>query len=102
MVCTHEKGMQIRNNVKDLVGLELSPALYPMLFNKLKNSISRFFDAQGPVSVYSISLGQEFTFSFVSCALGFCLSGANQRDKHTVCGADHRHNEEPVRQPHRR
>lgn len=51
MVCSHEKGVQIRNNVKDLVGLELSPALYPMLFNKLKNSISRFFEAQGPVSV---------------------------------------------------
>lgn len=49
MVCSHEKGVQIRTNVKDLVGLELSPALYPMLFNKLKNSISRFFDAQGPV-----------------------------------------------------
>lgn len=49
MVCSHEKGHQIRTNIKDLVGLELSPALYPMLFNKLKNSISRFFDAQGPV-----------------------------------------------------
>lgn len=54
MVCSHEKAVQIRNNVKDLVGLELSPALYPMLFNKLKNSISRFFEAQGPVSVYCI------------------------------------------------
>lgn len=49
MVCNHEKGHQIRTNVKDLVGLELCPVLYPMLFNKLKNSISRFFDAQGPV-----------------------------------------------------
>ncbi|XP_051717328.1 neurofibromin isoform X1 [Ctenopharyngodon idella] len=52
MVCTHEKvGMQIRTNVKDLVGLELSPALYPMLFNKLRNSIGRFFDTQGPVPI---------------------------------------------------
>ena len=50
MVCNHEKGLQIRTNVKDLLGLELSPALYPMLFNKLKNSISRFFDTQGRVS----------------------------------------------------
>uniref|UniRef100_A0A8I3WLL1 Neurofibromin n=1 Tax=Callithrix jacchus TaxID=9483 RepID=A0A8I3WLL1_CALJA len=50
MVCNHEKvGLQIRTNVKDLVGLELSPALYPMLFNKLKNTISKFFDAQGQV-----------------------------------------------------
>ncbi|XP_039612599.1 neurofibromin isoform X2 [Polypterus senegalus] len=52
MVCNHEKvGVQIRTNIKDLVGLELSPALYPMLFNKLKNCISRFFDTQGPVPI---------------------------------------------------
>ncbi|XP_019502518.1 PREDICTED: neurofibromin [Hipposideros armiger] len=50
MVCNHEKvGLQIRTNVKDLLGLELSPALYPMLFNKLKNTISKFFDSQGQV-----------------------------------------------------
>lgn len=52
MVCNHEKvGLQIRTNIKDLVGLELSPALYPMLFNKLKNTISKFFDSQGQVRV---------------------------------------------------
>uniref|UniRef100_A0A672MNZ6 Neurofibromin 1 n=2 Tax=Sinocyclocheilus grahami TaxID=75366 RepID=A0A672MNZ6_SINGR len=52
MVCTHEKvGVQIRTNVKDLVGLELSPALYPMLFTKLRNSIGRFFETQGPVPI---------------------------------------------------
>lgn len=56
MVCSHEKGVQICNNIRDLVGLELSPALYPMLFNKLKNSISRFFEAQGPVSVHSLEI----------------------------------------------
>lgn len=50
MVCTHEKvGLHIRTNVKDLLGLELSPALYSMLFTKLRNSIGRFFDTQGPV-----------------------------------------------------
>uniref|UniRef100_A0A8C1VGT1 Neurofibromin 1a n=1 Tax=Cyprinus carpio TaxID=7962 RepID=A0A8C1VGT1_CYPCA len=52
MVCTHEKvGVQIRTNIKDLVGLELSPALYPMLFTKLRNSIGRFFETQGPVPI---------------------------------------------------
>lgn len=51
MVCNNEKvGIQIRTNIKDLVGLELSPALYPMLFNKMKNNISKFFDSQGQVS----------------------------------------------------
>lgn len=60
MVCTHEKvGMQIRTNVKDLVGLELSPALYPMLFNKLRNSIGRFFDTQGPVRDASYDIGLD-------------------------------------------
>ncbi|XP_077338539.1 neurofibromin isoform X1 [Lithobates pipiens] len=50
MVCNNEKvGIQIRTNIKDLVGLELSPALYSMLFNKMKNNISKFFDSQGQV-----------------------------------------------------
>lgn len=51
LVCGHDRvGLHVRTNVKDLLGLELSPALYPMLFNKLKNSIGKFFDTQGPVS----------------------------------------------------
>ena len=50
MLCNLEEvGLQIRTNDKDLVGLELSPALYLMLFNKLKNAISKFFDSQGQV-----------------------------------------------------
>lgn len=54
LVCGHDRvGHTVRNNVKDLLGLELSPALYPMLFNKLKNSIGKFFDTQGPVSPVS-------------------------------------------------
>lgn len=53
LVCGHDRvGLHVRTNVKDLLGLELSPALYPMLFNKLKNSIGKFFDTQGPVSSY--------------------------------------------------
>ncbi|CAM9328811.1 unnamed protein product, partial [Lampetra planeri] len=48
MVCTHEKvGLHIRSNIKELVGLELSPALYPILFSQLRASISKFFDGQG-------------------------------------------------------
>lgn len=51
LVCGHDRvGLHIRTNVKDLLGLELSPALYPMLFNKLRNSIGKFFETQGPVS----------------------------------------------------
>uniref|UniRef100_A0A3P9ATN2 Neurofibromin 1 n=1 Tax=Maylandia zebra TaxID=106582 RepID=A0A3P9ATN2_9CICH len=52
LVCGHDRvGLHVRTNVKDLLGLELSPALYPMLFNKLKNSIGKFFDTQGPVPI---------------------------------------------------
>lgn len=51
LVCGHDRvGLHVRTNVKDLLGMELSPALYPMLFNKLKNSIGKFFDTQGSVS----------------------------------------------------
>uniref|UniRef100_A0A8B9GUE6 Neurofibromin n=1 Tax=Astyanax mexicanus TaxID=7994 RepID=A0A8B9GUE6_ASTMX len=80
MVCSHEKGVQIRNNVKDLVGLELSPALYPMLFNKLKNSISRFFDAQGPVPI------NETNTQFVEQTIAIMK---NLLDNHTEGSSEH-------------
>ncbi|CDR00040.1 unnamed protein product, partial [Oncorhynchus mykiss] len=52
LVCGHERvGLHVRTNVKELLGLELSPVLYHMLFNKLRNRIGRFFDTQGPVPI---------------------------------------------------
>ncbi|KAI1903671.1 hypothetical protein AGOR_G00029600 [Albula goreensis] len=80
MVCSHEKGLQIRTNVKDLVGLELSPALYPMLFNKLKNSISRFFDAQGPVPI------NDTNTQFVEQTIAIMK---NLLDNHTEGSSEH-------------
>ncbi|XP_029556774.1 neurofibromin isoform X6 [Salmo trutta] len=80
MVCSHEKGVQIRTNVKDLVGLELSPALYPMLFNKLKNSISRFFDAQGPVPI------NDTNTQFVEQTIAIMK---NLLDNHTEGSSEH-------------
>ncbi|XP_065116708.1 neurofibromin isoform X2 [Paramisgurnus dabryanus] len=80
MVCSHEKGHQIRTNIKDLVGLELSPALYPMLFNKLKNSIGRFFDAQGPVPI------NETNTQFVEQTITIMK---NLLDNHTEGSAEH-------------
>ncbi|XP_005169246.2 neurofibromin isoform X1 [Danio rerio] len=80
MVCSHEKGHQIRTNVKDLVGLELSPVLYPMLFNKLKNSISRFFDAQGPVPI------NETNTQFVEQTIAIMK---NLLDNHTEGSSEH-------------
>ncbi|KAJ8348709.1 hypothetical protein SKAU_G00272980 [Synaphobranchus kaupii] len=80
MVCSHEKGLQIRTNIKDLVGLELSPALYPMLFNKLKNSISRFFDAQGPVPI------NDTNTQFVEQTIAIMK---NLLDNHTEGSSEH-------------
>uniref|UniRef100_A0A8C7UHW2 Neurofibromin n=1 Tax=Oncorhynchus mykiss TaxID=8022 RepID=A0A8C7UHW2_ONCMY len=80
MVCSHEKGVQIRTNVKDLVGLELSPALYPMLFNKLKNGISRFFDAQGPVPI------NDTNTQFVEQTIAIMK---NLLDNHTEGSSEH-------------
>lgn len=72
MVCTHEKvGLHIRTNVKDLLGLELSPALYSMLFTKLRNSIGRFFDTQGPVGHFVVTLSIKSLFRIIWCGHPF-------------------------------
>ncbi|XP_048119775.1 neurofibromin isoform X1 [Alosa alosa] len=81
MVCNHERvGLQIRNNIKDLVGLELSPALYPMLFNKLKNSIGRFFEMQGPVPI------NDTNTQFVEQTIAILK---NLLDSHTEGSSEH-------------
>uniref|UniRef100_A0A8C5SAB8 Neurofibromin 1 n=1 Tax=Laticauda laticaudata TaxID=8630 RepID=A0A8C5SAB8_LATLA len=81
MVCTNEKvGLQIRTNIKDLIGLELSPALYPMLFNKLKNIISKFFDSQGQV------LLNDTNTQFVEQTIAIMK---NLLDNHTEGSSEH-------------
>ncbi|CAI5794903.1 neurofibromin isoform X1 [Podarcis lilfordi] len=81
LVCTHEKvGLQIRTNIKDLMGLELSPALYPMLFNKLKNNISKFFDSQGQV------LLNDSNTQFVEQTIAIMK---NLLDNHTEGSSEH-------------
>nr|XP_060613045.1 neurofibromin isoform X1 [Anolis sagrei ordinatus] len=81
MVCTHEKvGLQIRTNIKDLMGLELSPALYPTLFNKLKNTISKFFDSQGQV------LLNDTNTQFVEQTIAIMK---NLLDNHTEGSSEH-------------
>ena len=50
LVCSHEKfGTTIQKNVKDLVGCEMSPLLYPILFDQIKAMVEKFFDSQGQV-----------------------------------------------------
>ena len=52
LVCPNEKfGAQIQKNVKELVAYEMSPALYPLLFDEIKTIVEKFFDGQGQVIV---------------------------------------------------
>ncbi|XP_076453075.1 neurofibromin-like isoform X4 [Babylonia areolata] len=48
LVFQNEKfGAQIQKHVKELVGHELNPALYPSLFDQIKVCVDKFFDATG-------------------------------------------------------
>ena len=50
LICNNEKfGTQIQKHVKELVGHEMSPALYPILFDQIKSIVEKFFDQQGQV-----------------------------------------------------
>ncbi|KAM9801137.1 neurofibromin isoform 1-T1 [Neosynchiropus ocellatus] len=81
LVCGHERvGLHVRTNVKDLLGLELNPALYPLLFNKLRNSIGKFFDAQGPVPI------NDTNTQFVEQTIAIMK---NLLDNHTEGSSEH-------------
>jgi len=52
LVCPNEKfGAQIQKHVKELVGHEMSPALYLILFDQIKIIVEKFFDQSGQVVV---------------------------------------------------
>ncbi|KAL5015709.1 hypothetical protein ScPMuIL_005298 [Solemya velum] len=52
LICQNEKfGAQIQKNVKELVGHELNPALFPILFDQIKVCVDKFFDPSGQVMV---------------------------------------------------
>lgn len=56
LVCNNEKfGAQIQKHVKELVGHEMSSALYPILFDQIKSIVEKFFDQQGQVIVAEIN-----------------------------------------------
>ncbi|XP_077578071.1 neurofibromin [Stigmatopora nigra] len=83
LVCGHERvglHVHVRTNVKDLLGLELSPALYPMLFNKLRNSIGKFFETQGPVLI------NDMNTQFVEQTIAIMK---NLLDNHTEGSTEH-------------
>lgn len=56
LVCNNEKiGLNIQENVKKLVGEEMSPQLYPPLFEQIRTVVEKFFDQQGQVNVTDIN-----------------------------------------------
>ena len=56
LVCHNEKfGTQIQKHVKELVAHEMSPTLYPILFDQIKTIVDKFFDPQQQVSVSETS-----------------------------------------------
>lgn len=51
-MCHNEKfGTQIQKHVKELVAHEMSPTLYPILFDQIKAIVEKFFDSLGQVSL---------------------------------------------------
>ncbi|GBP88686.1 Neurofibromin [Eumeta japonica] len=56
LLCSNDRfGSQIQNHVKELVGHEMSPALYPILFDQIKAIIEKFFDQQQQVMLTDIN-----------------------------------------------
>lgn len=56
LICNNEKyGTQIQKHVKELVGHEMSPALYPILFDQIKSIVEKFFDQLGQVIVLDVN-----------------------------------------------
>ncbi|XP_013143458.1 PREDICTED: neurofibromin isoform X1 [Papilio polytes] len=56
LLCSNERfGQQIQTHVKGLVGHEMSPALYPILFDQIKAIIDKFFDQQQQVMLTDIN-----------------------------------------------
>ena len=52
LVCPNEKfGTSIQKHVKELVGHDMSPLLYPILFDEIKRIVEKFFDQNGQVIV---------------------------------------------------
>lgn len=64
LVCNNEKfGTQIQKHVKELVGHEMSPLLYPILFDQIKVIVDKFFDQQGQVRASMNCCRREENFS---------------------------------------
>ncbi|KAG6459574.1 hypothetical protein O3G_MSEX011449 [Manduca sexta] len=56
LLCSNERfGQQIQGHVKELVGREMSPQLFPILFDQIKAIIDKFFDQHQQVMLTDIN-----------------------------------------------
>ncbi|KAJ2943372.1 hypothetical protein O0L34_g12181 [Tuta absoluta] len=55
LVSVERWGAQIQTHVKEMVGREMSPALYPILFDQIKAIIDKFFDQHQQVMLTDIN-----------------------------------------------
>lgn len=65
LVCSNEKfGPQIQKHVKTLVGEEMAPDLYPLLFDQIRGIVDKFFDQQGQVRPVRVTKYNEKIFHY--------------------------------------
>ncbi|XP_031626332.1 neurofibromin isoform X2 [Contarinia nasturtii] len=85
LVCSNEKfGPQIQKHVKTLVGEEMAPDLYPLLFDQIRGIVEKFFDQQGQVIVTDINtLFIEHIIYIMKSILGG-LQNKEQNEQPTV------------------
>ncbi|XP_078599565.1 neurofibromin-like isoform X3 [Branchiostoma floridae x Branchiostoma japonicum] len=83
LVCNSERaGLQIRTAVKDLLGLELHPALYPVLFNQIKSNVNKFFDSTGQVRVTVTETNTLFVEQVISIMKNILENKSDQAYEH--------------------
>lgn len=78
LICNNEKlGTQIQKHVKELIAHELSPALYPILFDQIKSIVEKFFDQQGPVIL------QDLNTQFIEHTIFIMRTVLSKTDQHS-------------------
>ena len=78
LVCNNERfGQQIQKHVKELVGHELNPYIYPILFDQIKVFVDKFFDSSGQV-IYDVVFVRVrvrvMVLTLVRCSYGYACT----------------------------
>jgi hypothetical protein len=70
LVCNNEKfGPQIQKHVKELVGHELNSHIYPILFDRFKIYVDKFFDSSGQVSICNLCSDRSVLLIRIFCSI---------------------------------